>query len=368
MIDSLAIGGAERMLVEIANQTDRSRFEVSVCITRQDAALASDLHPGIALHRLDRSHRFDVQGFKRFRALQRTAPADLIHVHGLSSFSFLLFARMLGLPLPKILLHDHNGWIETELPVPAWFRLFGPRALDAYVGVHTDLEHWAHRAGIPESKAQTIENGLDLAGLRGHGEALCRADLGVGTKGPLGVLVGGIRRQKGLDLLIEAVAQMDDPGPFTILVIGQVQEQAFNQTCRRRIAELGLDARFIFLGPRRDVPAVLKAVDFAVMASRSESGPLVLIEYMALGLPFVAFQVGAISHQAANVGIPGFVPMAEISYLAAALDQLLRMDPVGRQARGELGQETAQGHFEIRTKIPAWQDLYTRLLEEPAVL
>ena len=59
IIDSLAIGGAERMLVDIANSTDKSKFSVSVCVTRSDITLAKNLLPDIPLRILNRQFRLD---------------------------------------------------------------------------------------------------------------------------------------------------------------------------------------------------------------------------------------------------------------------------------------------------------------------
>ena len=97
VIDSLAPGGAERMLVDIANNIDRDQFSVSVCITRSNNALAKVLHPDIPFMALDRKWRFDPKGFTRFKQFSNEHSVDIFHVHGRTSFAFLLMARVLGL-------------------------------------------------------------------------------------------------------------------------------------------------------------------------------------------------------------------------------------------------------------------------------
>ena len=41
IIDSLAVGGAERVLVELANQAARDGHRVAVCVTRSETTLAA---------------------------------------------------------------------------------------------------------------------------------------------------------------------------------------------------------------------------------------------------------------------------------------------------------------------------------------
>ncbi len=60
----------------------------------------------------------------------------------------------------------------------------------------------------------------------------------------------------------------------------------------QQAAALGLGDRAIFLGDRRDIPAVLASTDVVVLTSDSESLSNVILEAMAAGLPVVAYEVG----------------------------------------------------------------------------
>lgn len=71
VIDSLELGGAERMLVEIANSATADGHEVSACVTRSATTLASDLHPKIKLTTLNRSRQIDLHAMRRL-AIERT--------------------------------------------------------------------------------------------------------------------------------------------------------------------------------------------------------------------------------------------------------------------------------------------------------
>lgn len=66
VIDSLAVGGAERVLVELSNQAEQDGHRVAVCVTRSETTLAAGLRPEIDLWVLGRRRRFDFPAMKRF--------------------------------------------------------------------------------------------------------------------------------------------------------------------------------------------------------------------------------------------------------------------------------------------------------------
>lgn len=362
VIDGLAIGGAERMLVDIANQTSIDDIGVSVCVTRSDRTLARELRGGIPIAALDRASTFDPNGFKRFAALLRMRKVDLFHAHGFSTFAFLAVAKLLGLARAPIILHDHYGNIEFDRPVPPWFQVWGKAQLERYVGVYRKLALWAQAAGVPARKIEVIENALDLSRF-GTGIRLnIRRELGIPADVAVGVALGNFRFEKGYDVLIEAIAMSACRERMRVVCVGGPRDRAYYDACRARVAALGLDRHVIFLGERADALHILRGADFALLPSRSESGPLALIEYMASGLPFVATRVGAIGQRVAELGVPECVPAGDARSLAHALDCLVALSPSERQARGRLGQAIALRHFDIAKTMPRWYELYSAVL------
>jgi glycosyltransferase involved in cell wall biosynthesis len=364
VIDSLAPGGAERMAVEIANATEQTRFRVGLCVTRSNTTLACELHPDIPLYVLDRSARFDWKGFCKFRQVVNQQAVDLFHVHGRSTMAFLALCKSIHLVDQPVLFHDHFS-IEINDSVPPWFRWWGSKYVAQYVGVYDKLAHWAQRAGIDASRIHIIGNALNLSRIFNAEPLDIRQECGIPIDTMLGVCIGSIRPQKGLELLFRALRELHCDIPFVILVIGGVGDQNYYQKCLRELEQLGRLDQVRLLGSRGDIPNILRGgVDFAVISSLSESGPLVLIEYMAAGLPFVATHVGNICQRAHDLGVPGFVPPGNPLALARALQQLLSLSPLERKERGEIGRHIALEHFDIRKHMPRWYQLYEKVLCE----
>ena len=127
--------------------------------------------------------------------------------------------------------------------------------------------------------------------------------------------------------------------------------------------QLGLSERVVFLGDRRDVPAVLAAIDISVLPSSSESLSNVIMESMAAGVPVVAAEVGGNPELVQN-GKTGFLftPWDEEQF-AAALTALITR-PELRKQFGACARALAKSEYATSRVLDQYQDLYSSMLEE----
>jgi glycosyltransferase involved in cell wall biosynthesis len=299
---------------------------------------------------------------------------DVIHSHGRTTFSFLAFLTSRGLIHKPLVMHDHYGMVEQDAAVPLWFRAWASKHVAHYVGGCAAMESWAERSRIPRQRRSLIPCALDISGgqrnhdspARGSGNAAEGAEATVEPRKefavPVGVLVGiclgGVRHQKGIDTLLDAAARSRRRGAFKIIVVGGAREQGYWNHCLRETKRLGLEDDILFAGERTDIHGWLGRFDFAVHAARSESGPLVVIEHLAAGLPLVCTRVGGIARRAEELGVEGFVPPEDPAALAAAIDEVIAATPQERAARARRGEQIAQRHFDIRAVMPAWREVY----------
>jgi glycosyltransferase involved in cell wall biosynthesis len=361
VIDTLAVGGAERMLVELANRAAEDGHRVSVCITRDGRTLASELRPEVSLLVLGRRRRFDLQAVRRLADAIERDGVSVVHAHGRYSFALMLTVRIVARMRAPVILHDHMA-ADGASSVPLSFRLVSRRAVDAYVGVYEGARAWAARAGIPPGRVQVIDNSLSLARFNVPGLDLRRA-FSIPPDSLVGIVVAGLRREKGIDTLVEALALSRAGERLVVLSVGGDRDPEYAAACRASAAALGSGREVRFIGERADVPALIRGADFALLPSRVESGPLSLIEYLASGMPVVATRVGGISLRAAELGVPCFVPPDNPAAFAEALDQLIRLTPEERRLRGQLGQRVAFEHFDIGRVMEQWYELYAKLAE-----
>ena len=349
------------MLVEIANGATEDGHEVSACVTRSATTLAGALNAKIKLTILNRRHRFELHAMRRLADEARLRGVDLFHAHGRSTLSFLAAMRTLRMTRLPIVFHDHYGSIETDNSAPVWLRLWGRHHVEQYVGVHAKLGSWAARVGISPERIHVIDNAVDLrrfAFEATSNTAALRTEFAIPRDLPLGVVVGNIRADKGLDVLLNAVALSRYRGQFKIVHIGGERDAAYAARIHAQCSLLGLNDVVLFAGQRVDAAQLIEKADFAVLPSRSKSGPLALIEFMVTGLPFVATKVGGVGDRVSSLGLPELVAAEDPRALAGAIDSLLELTPDQRRKRGAIGRQVAHQYFDIRQAMPKWYAVY----------
>jgi glycosyltransferase involved in cell wall biosynthesis len=125
---------------------------------------------------------------------------------------------------------------------------------------------------------------------------------------------------------------------------------------------LGLGERVLFLGDRRDIPAVLASMDVAVLTSDSESLSNVILEAMAAGLPVVAYNVGG-NAELVNEQRGALVAAGNEGGFADAVRQILAQpsfrDQLGRNAR-----QFVEENFSLERVRLSYEEMYKTLLEK----
>lgn len=98
--------------------------------------------------------------------------------------------------------------------------------------------------------------------------------------------------QKDHKNLIDALQRLKAVGRHFVCVLVGTDMNAENDLLGQWITEAGIKACVRLLGPRRDVPALMNAIDLKVLSSAGEAFPNVLAEAMACGTPCVTTDVG----------------------------------------------------------------------------
>lgn len=171
-----------------------------------------------------------------------------------------------------------------------------------------------------------------------------RAELATGTAGGGSLIcVATVTRDKGHDLLLDALATLADL-PWRCACVGSLdRDPTFAQEVRGRSVDIGLGDRICFPGARTgaDLDRKYAAADLLVLPSRAETYGIVVTEALARGVPVVATDVGgvreALGHGADGVRPGLLVPPEQPAALAAALRAWLgdpeRRTRLGRAAR-----------------------------------
>jgi len=188
------------------------------------------------------------------------------------------------------------------------------------------------------ARIAVIPCGVDLRRFRPPDPGSSRRALGLGP-GPIVLYVGRLEPLKGIDILIEAMSQLERTDARLVIVGGDQQAAPEVRQLRRLTASLGLDRRVEFVGAvdQAELPRYYSAADVCVMPSYYESFGLVAVEAMACGTPVIGSRVGGLATTIED-GETGYLipwrcaePFAERIDLVLSNDELRRN--LGRSAR-----------------------------------
>jgi glycosyltransferase involved in cell wall biosynthesis len=178
---------------------------------------------------------------------------------------------------------------------------------------------------LPGTPVHVVPPGVDAAevaaGTPSGGRLLC---------------VAGVTPLKGHDLLLDALATVDDPGWQCVCVGALDLDPQFVAGLRRRAEDSGFGDRVRFTGPLIDdrLDRAYADADVLVLASRRETYGMVVTEALARGLPVIAGEVGGVPEalgHAADGTLPGLlVPPGDPQTLGQSLKRWLG-DPRKRE-------------------------------------
>jgi glycosyltransferase involved in cell wall biosynthesis len=165
---------------------------------------------------------------------------------------------------------------------------------------------------------------------------------------------------KGHKELFTAMARIRERHPVHALIVGGGRRAAEMQ----QLAEsLGLADAVHFLGPRRDVPDLLNAMDVFVLPSYSEGVSLALLEAMAAGLPVIATAVGGLPEVVTDGDNGLLIPPRDPDALAGALERLLA-DPAWARQLGAKARAHVREHFSLDRLGREINEIYKELAEK----
>jgi mannosyltransferase len=184
-------------------------------------------------------------------------------------------------------------------------------------------------ASFVRQSATIIHHGIDVETYRPPADRLA-AFAATGLPGKYGIgTFGRVRRQKGVDLFVEAACRLLPKYPdFSAVVIGfvSVDNRLFVEGLKQRIAAAGLSDRIRFFGelPIAEVPLWYQRISIYVFASRVEGFGLTMLEAMAAGDAVVATRAGAAETIIADGETGVLAPIDDVDGLVKALEPLMR--------------------------------------------
>src|SRR5262249_17437264 len=148
------------------------------------------------------------------------------------------------------------------------------------------------RLGCRNDNLAVIANGVDRQKFMPRPQLAMRDKLGLPSDRPIALAVGHLNENKGLHILIEAVARLRSPDVM-LVIVGEGPDRS---RLENQIRGCGLVEKVKLVGtlPHHELSSWYSAADIFCLASSREGCPNVVLEAMACGRPVVATRVGGI--------------------------------------------------------------------------
>jgi len=365
LINSVAVGGAEQIVLSLARGVDRSRFQPSVCLLWRGESVK-----GPSLLRTLREEHIDTHVIRMRTNLDLTCVPRLIHrmrkdeigiVH-----TFLLIAQLYGRIAAK--LAGTPVIVSSEQETDFYKALQPIRSVEVQLSKMTDAivtcsdgvrSFLCKQVGVRGDNMVTVYNSLRLENFSlSHDALVAKRELGLDSTGMIVGMVAHLRPEKGHILFLRAAAQVLGAVPGTAFLL--VGDGPLRDDLERLALGLGISDAVHFLGSRKDIPRILSAMDVFVLSSLREGFGIAAAEAMAMGKPVVATTVGGIPEVVADGQTGILVPPQSPDALAAAIVKLLRDERL-RNRMGEAGRKRAEEHFSSQAMVRRFEEIYEGL-------
>lgn len=368
IIDTLEIGGAEKLLLSNLIHLDKSRFQIAVIyLTGSGALLHQAELPDIRIFGpLIQNEKNILLGVLRIVKCIKMFNCDIVHTHLYYANIYGRIASWLAkVPVVISTLHNSDYTYDTNESLQFKFKKF----LDKITGnsINTcffavsDVVKNDFQKSLGFKNIMTLYNSIDIESFsrQEQDSDSIRKKFGLKNNDRIILNVGRLHAQKGQLDLIRAFNILHGTYPdLKLLIVGNGLKEKELKTI---VHDLGLNDKVKFLGEIREIEEIYKIADVFVLASLYEGFGMVVIEAMASAVPVVATAVDGINEIAESYKDAILISPRSPRQIASAINELLDKPALARKLV-ENAKTKVQDKFDIRKKIKETEDIYLKLI------
>lgn len=326
-VPSLAGGGAERVVLTLANHFVQEGHTVDLVLARAAGAYQKELHPAIEVFLLNTPRRI-LATPKLARYLRARRPEAMLST--INNFAAVLAKQLARVPTrvaireattPSRALQVKQMSRKAATIAQMGIRFLYPRA-DAIIavsqGVARDLQQLTR---IPPHKLWVIYNPVLSNELLQKADAPLEHPWFQSEQPPVVLAVGRLVPLKGFDTLLHAFAQVVQHQDARLVILGEGSDRARLQQIA---CELSIEAQLDLPGFDPNPFRYMRRASVFVLSSRYEGLPNALIQAMACGCPVVSTNCPSGPDEILDGGKYGaLVPVDDAEAMAQAILRVL---------------------------------------------
>lgn len=346
-------GGLERVVTMMSALQGRERAHVAAVLEPSEA----DDHPlvarlevlGVRVTRVVVGARSYLREYRSLGALVAQLRPDVVHTHGYRADVIAgAVGRAYRVPVVSTVHGFTGGGLRNRLYEHV--QSFALRRADAVIAVSAPLVQQLIVAGVPRTKIHCVPNGFALP-METVTRSAARQKLGIPRDALVAGWVGRLSREKGADVMLDALAQVDVSWRLSIIGDG-LERDALHQ----QAANLGIANRITWHGLLENAGSLLTAFDAFVLSSRTEGTPIALFEAMHACVPIVATRVGGVPDVVTSLHAI-LVPSEQPRMIARALAEVAN-EPSAAAHRSILARERLLQSFGTAEWLDAIDAVY----------
>ncbi|MFT4577089.1 MAG: glycosyltransferase involved in cell wall biosynthesis [Polaribacter sp.] len=284
LIDSLNVGGAEVLAVNIANSlANYENIESFLCVTRKEGELKKSIQSNVRYLFLKKKKIIDFSSVFLLRKFIKENKIQILHAHS-TSFFIALCVKLIYSNV-KIVWHDHYGNSDFLYKRNVFSLKLSSYFFSQIISVNHKLERWA-KENLRCNKVLFVNN-FPIFNTTNNETKL----LGIANKRI--VHVAGYREQKDhINLLKAFKIVLKEHTEWTLHLIGKDYENEYSSLIHEFIIKEEINESVFQYGVCSDIENILAQSTLGVLSSNSEGLPIALLEYGLAKIPAIVTDVG----------------------------------------------------------------------------
>jgi len=359
LITGLAMGGAERQVVDLADEFAKLNHDVIIVyLTGEVAVLPSNPSIRIIGMGMTKTLGSFCITYARIRSLLQSFKPDVLHSHMIHAN---IMARLLRLctKIPTLICTAHNTNEGGKL------RMLAYRITDSLADISTNVSQEAVDAFIAKKAVSPnrmipMVNGIDTNKFVFNPIARerLRSEENLSNNIDLLLCVGRLEEQKDYPTMLQAFQIIHQKNKNTHLWI--VGKGELLSSLQKMTQDLAIHENVKFLGLRYDITDLMSACDIFCLSSSYEGFGLVVAEAMASERVVVATDCGGVREVIGDSGI--LTNPNSPKDLALGIEKALQLSSIEKKAVGEKGRQRIIEHYSLQTIAKQWLLLYAQNL------
>lgn len=365
LLDSLNRGGAETLALDVCRNASNQGIDLSFLATGGGALeneFRTTCSEGVEFIRLQRKMPIDFNLILKIRRIIKERKIEIIHAHqaveGIHAYAAAQGSQT------RVILSFHGGLFDRKNRLA--LRFLAPRTARNIFVSESSRQWYSSAVKLNVNfNFSIVYNGVDRKRLTASGKDL-RRELNLASNCLLLGMIGNFLEPPIKDQLTVCRAL---PKIFAavenahVVFAGRVAENAQDnfRLCVDFCKKNNLADRVHFLGERRDVPDILRALDLFVFSSRQEAMPIAVAEAMLAGVPVVMSDIEPLLEISDGGNYAEIFKVGDEANLAEAVVNILR-DQFYRRSLAKKALRWAEQNYSIEAHLQNLKEIYESVI------